>query len=175
MQDTWVWSLGQEDPLEEEMATHSSILAWRIPWTEEPGGLQFMGLLKSHTWFSNNTHTHPTSSLSIHLLRDTGCFHILAVVNNVLRTLGYMYPLIYFLLKDNCSTEFCCFLSNLSMNQPLVYIYPLPLETPSYLPPQHVSFYISTFVFFNYMPKRGLAGSYDSSIFSFLKNFYTVF
>ena len=37
-------SLGQEDPLEKEMATHSSILAWRIPWIEEPGGLQFMGL-----------------------------------------------------------------------------------------------------------------------------------
>ena len=39
MQETWVRSLGQEDPLEKEMATHSSILAWRIPWTEEPGGL----------------------------------------------------------------------------------------------------------------------------------------
>ena len=39
-----VRSLGQEDPLEKEMATHSSILAWRIPWTEEPGGLQSMGL-----------------------------------------------------------------------------------------------------------------------------------
>ena len=38
-----VQSLGQEDPLEEEMATHSNILAWRMPWTEEPGGLQFMG------------------------------------------------------------------------------------------------------------------------------------
>ena len=37
--ETWVQSLGQEDPLEKEMATHSSILAWRIPWTEEPGGL----------------------------------------------------------------------------------------------------------------------------------------
>ena len=43
-QETWVWSLGQEDLLEKEMATHSSILAWKIPWTEEPGGLQFMGL-----------------------------------------------------------------------------------------------------------------------------------
>ena len=42
MWETWVRSLGQEDPLEEEMATHSSILAWRIPWTEEPGGLQSM-------------------------------------------------------------------------------------------------------------------------------------
>ena len=40
MRETWVQSLGQEDPLEEEMATHSRILAWRIPWTEEPGGLQ---------------------------------------------------------------------------------------------------------------------------------------
>ena len=43
MQETWVQSLGQDDPLEEEMATHSSILAWRIPWTEEPGRLQSLG------------------------------------------------------------------------------------------------------------------------------------
>ena len=42
-QETWVRSLGQGDPLEKGMATHSSILAWRIPWTEEPGGLLFMG------------------------------------------------------------------------------------------------------------------------------------
>ena len=42
-QDMWVCSLGQKDPLEKEMATHSSILAWEIPWTEEPGGLQSMG------------------------------------------------------------------------------------------------------------------------------------
>ena len=43
MQETWVQSLGQEDLLEKEMATHSSILAWKIPWTEEPDRLQFMG------------------------------------------------------------------------------------------------------------------------------------
>ena len=43
MQETWVQSLGQEDPLEEGMATHSSVLAWRIPWTEEPGRLLSMG------------------------------------------------------------------------------------------------------------------------------------
>ena len=42
-QETWVGSLGQEDPLEEEIATHSSILAWNMPWTEEPGRLQSMG------------------------------------------------------------------------------------------------------------------------------------
>ena len=44
MQETWVLSLGQEDPLEKEMATHSSILAWEIPRTEEPGGLEPTGL-----------------------------------------------------------------------------------------------------------------------------------
>ena len=43
MRETWVQSLGQEDLLEKEMATHSSILAWKIPWTEEPGRLQSMG------------------------------------------------------------------------------------------------------------------------------------
>jgi len=46
MWETWVRSLGQEDHLEKEMATHSSILAWRIPWMEEPGGLQSMGSQK---------------------------------------------------------------------------------------------------------------------------------
>ena len=44
IRETWVLSLGEEDPLEKGMATHSSILAWRIPWTEEPGGLQTIGL-----------------------------------------------------------------------------------------------------------------------------------
>ena len=44
MRETWVQSLGQEDPLEKEMATHTSILAWRIPWMDKPGGLQSMGL-----------------------------------------------------------------------------------------------------------------------------------
>ena len=43
MQETWVQFLGLQDPLEKEMATHSIIRAWKIPWTEEPGGLQFMG------------------------------------------------------------------------------------------------------------------------------------
>ena len=53
----WVQSLGQEDPLEEEMATHSSILAWRIPWTEEPGRLQSVGSQTvDHDTASENTH-----------------------------------------------------------------------------------------------------------------------
>ena len=49
MQETWVQSRGQEDPLKKQMTTHSSILAWKIPWTEEPDGLQSMGLQKCQT------------------------------------------------------------------------------------------------------------------------------
>ena len=57
MQETQVWSLGQEDPLEEKMATHSSVLAWGMPWTEEPGRLQPMEL-QSQTQMSNWAHMH---------------------------------------------------------------------------------------------------------------------
>ena len=54
MWETWVQSLGWGDPLEKGMATHSSILAWRIPWTEEPGGLQSVGLQRvRHDWATN--------------------------------------------------------------------------------------------------------------------------
>ena len=52
MQETWVQSLGWEDPLEKGMATHSRILAWKIPQTEKSGGLQFMGVTKSRTRLS---------------------------------------------------------------------------------------------------------------------------
>ena len=59
--ETWVRSLGQEDPLEEEMATHSSILAWEIPWTEEPGRVQSMtsqrvrhNSVSEHAWSQND-------------------------------------------------------------------------------------------------------------------------
>ena len=67
-QETWVPSLGWEDPLEEEMATHSNILAWRIPRTEEPGGLQSTGSRKSRTRPSH-THTHTyAAGMSVKLL-----------------------------------------------------------------------------------------------------------
>ena len=56
IQETWVRSLGQEDPLEKEMVTYSSILACRIPWTEKPGRLQSMGSQKSWTRLSDFTH-----------------------------------------------------------------------------------------------------------------------
>ena len=63
MQENWVQSLGWEDPLEKGKATHSSILTWRIPWTEEPGGLESMGPQRiGHNRASNHarahTHTH---------------------------------------------------------------------------------------------------------------------
>ena len=70
MQEIWVWSMGQEDPLEKEMATHSNILAWRIPCTEEAGGLQSTGSQRvGHNWVTN-FHFHAIS---------TGCGGVLRV------------------------------------------------------------------------------------------------
>ena len=69
MQETRVWSLAWEDPLEKGMATHSSILAWRIPWTEKPGGLQTIGSQRvRHEWAAEHTHTvgYPADWAAIH-------------------------------------------------------------------------------------------------------------
>ena len=64
MLKTWVWPLGREDPLEKEMATHSSIRAWRIPWTEEPGRLQSTGLQRvGHDW-ATLLHFMPRSGIA---------------------------------------------------------------------------------------------------------------
>ena len=71
MQETQIQSLGQEDPLEKEMATHFSILAWEIPWREEPGGLQSMGLQRvehdcsdlAHTPSEDRAHHPPQTSV----------------------------------------------------------------------------------------------------------------
>ena len=73
MRETWVWFLGQENPLEKEMATHSSILAWRISWTEEPSGLQSTGSQRvRHKWatslsLSRWTRCHDLSFLNVEL------------------------------------------------------------------------------------------------------------
>ena len=64
MRETWVRSLGREDPLEKEMATHSSILAWRIPWTEEPGWLQSTGSPRvGHDWVTSPSFPFWTSQV----------------------------------------------------------------------------------------------------------------
>ena len=65
MQEIQVRSHGWEDPLEKEVAAHSGILAWEIPWTEEPGGLQSMGVTKSQTQLSNWTTTEKKTLLNI--------------------------------------------------------------------------------------------------------------
>jgi len=71
MPEIWVWSLSREDPLEKEMATHSSILAWRIPWTEEPGRLQSLGSQRVRYNWATNTHTHThTHTVWNHLLSE---------------------------------------------------------------------------------------------------------
>ena len=78
MRETWVWSLDREDPLEKEMATHSSVLAWRIPWTEEPGGLQSTGSQKvRHNW---------ATSLSLSLLLCRW-----GVLHRVLQVVGWCW------------------------------------------------------------------------------------
>ena len=104
MRETWVRSLGREDPLEKEMATHSCILAWRIPWMEEPGGLQSMGLQRvGHDW---------VTSLSLSLSLLTTCMWVQAIL--------YLWVLLYFLiylttviLKETSVWSFkqlnCCF------------------------------------------------------------------
>ena len=66
--DTWVWSLGWDDPLEKEMATHSSILAWRIPWTDESCGLQSMGSKRvGHDWVTKHSPIVSVPSSWLHL------------------------------------------------------------------------------------------------------------
>ena len=61
--ETWVLSLGQEDPLEKGMATRSGILVWKMPWTDKPGGLQFIGLQSDTT--EQLTHTHTSTETSV--------------------------------------------------------------------------------------------------------------
>ena len=71
MQETWVQSLGREDPLEKEMATHSSILAWKIAWTEEPGRLQSMRSQESDTTERlNHHHIHIYIYIYIYIERE---------------------------------------------------------------------------------------------------------
>ena len=64
MQETWVRSLGEEDPLEKEMASQSSTLTWKIPWTKEPGRLQSMGSQRvRHDWVTNTITTKETGTI----------------------------------------------------------------------------------------------------------------
>ena len=89
MQETQVLFMGQEDALEKEMATHSSILAWRILWTEEPGGLQSMGLqeLNMTEWLNHSN-----------ILGQTNTFIITVISQNPGRTRGTIPLFTYFMI-----------------------------------------------------------------------------
>ena len=84
MQETWVQTLGWEHPLEEEMATHSIILAWKIPWTEEPGGLQSIGLQERHDLATKQ--------------QQEECYQMVCILQSLLRVLLfqiYMYVVLH--------------------------------------------------------------------------------
>ena len=101
MQETWVWSLGQEDPLEKGMDTDSSILAWRIPWTEKPGGLYSMGSQKvEHDW-AIHFHIHKYIKLyiyyitfsSIYITEWLCCTEEINIANQIYsKKLIYLWP-----------------------------------------------------------------------------------
>ena len=82
LQETWIQSLGWEDPLEKEMATPSSILAWKISWTEEPGGLQSMGVQRVRNDWVTNTYTFTYSPLiNVYLEASITVFDAITNVN----------------------------------------------------------------------------------------------
>ena len=88
MQETWGWSLGQEYPMEKEMATHSRILAWRIPWTEKTGRLQSMGSQRvGHDWVTFTFTGRPGKSVP--LLREKTLVNILELLIQFFTLTGY--------------------------------------------------------------------------------------
>ena len=102
MQKTWVWFLGWENPLEKGMATHSSILAWRIPWTEESGRLQSMGWQRVRHDSAINTFHIPQPLLHVLLIFQTSSFQYFWL--NIYRIhLQNMYLSIYYI--DTCMIQ----------------------------------------------------------------------
>ena len=97
MQETWARILGGEDPLEEEMATHSSILAWRIPWTEEPGGQQSIGSQRvQYDWATNSflPFCLPLPTFSSPKTMQASFLDLLALFLCVYDDLGWPKPLL---------------------------------------------------------------------------------
>ena len=109
--ETWVWSLGREDPLEEGMATHSSILAWRIPWTEEPGRLQSMGSQKvGHNWTTFTSFTFFSSGYCPHPLSCWYCllnFWLFLSMTEVTYFHVFLLPSLNSALNSLCLTTIC--------------------------------------------------------------------
>ena len=116
MQETWVRSLGWENPLEKEMATRSSILAWKIPWREEPGRLQSMGVAKEpdtterlqfQTFLADNKIPYhislPARSNGIKSGKDHNTFGLVFWTSNAWRSFSFQIPQCFFIVS------FCCF------------------------------------------------------------------
>jgi len=93
-QERQVRSLGKEDPLEKEITTHSSILAWEIPWTEEPGGLQSLWSQKNQTWLNNWAHKNILFSF-LYKHTHTYFFSIPSWLHSVLFLPFWISPLMY--------------------------------------------------------------------------------
>ena len=146
-EDVWFWSLGWEDPLEKEMATHFSILAWRISWTEEPGGLQSVGSQRvGHDW------------------RDLACTSILAW--EILWTEESGGATVHESQKNRTQ------LSDWTRKTTNIYIcwWTFALNIVNRLAinvGEHVSFWIRVFIFSGYMPRSRISRSNGNSIFSF--------
>ena len=99
MQETQIWSLGQEDPLEEKTATHSSILAWKIPWTEEPSRLQSKSLQREESDVTEQlTHTHPKQKEA----KWDKKYDYLEVMRRWMGTLMYGFCPIHSILNTKC-------------------------------------------------------------------------
>ena len=126
MPETWVQSLGQEDPLEKGMATHSSILSWRIPWTEEPGKLQSMGSQRvGHDW-ATNTHTHTkfknrqSLSIMIEIRIEVTSGKVFGWEEGTGTFLGTGNVLSLY-LGNSCKSLYIC---KNSLNMPFMYVMP---------------------------------------------------
>ena len=125
MWETWVRSLGWEDPLEKEMAIHSSILAWRIPWTEEPGGLQSTGSKRvGHDWeislslsFMTYLLSNPKVNFSPSILHQLSA--LFEEVNYHLIHKNTMLSHLFFLLPYFCSFALISENQNISRLSPL--------------------------------------------------------
>ena len=128
MRETWVLSLGWEDPLEKEMATHSSTLAWKILWTEEPGRLQSTGSQKvGHNW-ATSLHFIDTFALVRHVLSYLlhsvfSCFHPLFIWNLCLCLMREIEGIIFFCPNDYPFSQYRLFKMHFWLNDLRYYLH----------------------------------------------------
>ena len=122
MQETQVWSLGREDPLEKEIATHSSSLAWRIPWTEESGGLQTMGSQRvGHNWPAG----HSTAQAYFIILNTWEIPRVWGSMSQELQTkIKHRWEIYFGHLNDQICTS--CRSQDHSVTSEFIYGIPIP-------------------------------------------------